>query len=360
MLDAPDGYQGGDISNGDIVAVDGQMFYFDKLEGCKFIELNAFDSADVRQAVHVQYGWFTDIKDAEVISYSIANACHDIDVPCGYLGDYSVGCAYNGNRPFLPGVSDEENFLHPNFIKGDDAQVFIKSLTELTDTEAQQWMKISKYLKERNPITLQDLQDAREKFAPELLLPEVIRPLHRYIPANADKSEIAYLADKVEGMDSEQRGIFNAATEIGWQCGSVAEIINLTENLDCFEIHPALNETMYGEFQLQQDWSKCEAIVERLQKSEDPAETALANHIAILNRAVDVGMYGHHAAKEIGGIFTSHGMLTTNGSGEPRDVYRGTHVRGYTALRESQAFFATLQASSVGFTHENNSPSVCL
>ena len=137
---------------------------------------------------------------------------------------------------------------------------------------------------------MDDLKEARVQFAPELLLPEILRPLCKHIPADADKSELAYLADKIEGLDAEQRGIFNAATEVGLQCGSVTEIINLTENLDCFELQPALNEAMYGEFRIEADWSECEAVVERLQNSEDPAEQALAKHIALLNRSVYEGI----------------------------------------------------------------------
>jgi len=327
MLNAPPDYHGGNIKNGDIAIVDGLPYYYDYEEGCKFIELDAFDTENIRQAVHAKYGWFVDVAGAEAISDNLAFICHEIGVPCGYLGKQSLGGIYNDHRPFLPGNAGEEhlNFLHPQFLKGNEARDFIELLTELSDVEVQQWMNVSRYLRERTPITLQDLQDAREKLAPELLLPEVIRPLYRYIPANADKSELAYLADKINGLDEEQRGIFNAVTHIGWQCGDVAEMINLTEPLDSFELHPAHNEEMYGEFRLERDGDECEAVISRLEKSEDPAEQSLAKHIRLLNRAVEAEAYGYHAAKDASGIFTPHGLLTTEGNGEPRDVYRGIH-----------------------------------
>jgi hypothetical protein len=325
MLETPKDYHGGSINNGDIAVVNGTPFYFDYLEGSKFIELDTFDGKSAREALHVPYGWFVDIKDARPISYEIANVCHDIGVPCGYLGEHSAGGIFNGNRPFLPGVAGEEclNFLHPQFMKGDEAGEFVESLAELLDADPLKWAFITSYLKENSPITLQDLQYVKELYAPELLLPEVVRPLHKHIPTDADPTEISYLAAKIEGLDAEQRSIFNAVTEIGWQCSDVTEIINLTETLDCFELLPALNETMYGEFRLEADWGACERIYERLLDSEDPAECAFAEHITLLNRAVDAGMYGHHATKEVGGVFTSQGMLTTEGSGEPRTVYRG-------------------------------------
>jgi hypothetical protein len=326
MTDTPKDYHGGDIKNGDIAVVDGQPYYFDKLEGSKFIELDTFETESIRQAVHVKYGWFVDAGGAEAISNATAITCEEIDVPIGYLGKESDSGVYNDRRPFLPGVAYEENlnFIHPQFLKGDEARAFINLVEDLADVEVDRWNRISRYLCERSPITLQDLQDAREQFAPELLLPEVLQPLYKYIPTDADKGEVAYLAHKIELLDTEQRSIFNAVTEIGWQCGDLTEIINLTETLDCFELQPALNETMYGEFRIVADWDACEEVIGRLEKSEDPAERALVEHFTLLHRAVDAGMYGHHARKEIDGIFTSEGMLTTEGSGEPRAVYRGT------------------------------------
>jgi len=325
MLEPPSDYHGGSINNGDIVIVYGQPYYYDQLEGSKFIEIDDFDADSVRRARHVPYGWYVDAKEALPISCEIANVCHDIGIPCGHLGKYSRGGSYNESRPFLPGVSGEEqlNFLHPQFLKGDKARDFIELLTELNDVDVQPWMNISQYLQERIPITMQDLQDAREKFAPKLLLPVVLRPLYQHIPADADKSELAYLVDKINSLDAEQRSIFNAVTHIGWQCGSVAEIINLTETLDCFELHPAFSESMYGEFRLEQDWNECEAVISQLEKSENPGERAVARYISLLNRAVEADAYGHHAVKAENGVFTPHGLVTTEGNGEPREVYRG-------------------------------------
>ena len=61
---------------------------------------------------------------------------------------------------------------------------------------------------------------------------------------------------------------------------------------------------------------------DRLSASDDPNDRALVKHIMILSRAVDDGMYGHHAAKEEGGIFTNQGLLTLEAT--PHIVYLGT------------------------------------
>jgi hypothetical protein len=321
-LNPPDGYNGGPLEKGTIAVVDGTAYFLDRESGYKFVEVD-FNTAGIKDAIHVKYGEYVDYSEAAQIQRSFVFAFEGLDIPIGYEGEPGYHGSSKGISSFEPKAPNDYSrcYLHPHFLKGEAAQEFVSLLHELW--YAERGKEIMEYLRENYPVTMKDLEAARSQFAPELLLPVTLRPLCKYLPADADKSELAYLVDKIEGMDAEQRGVFNAVTEVGLHCGSVAEIINLTENLNCFGLQPALNETMYGEFQLEQDWSKCEAIIERLQKSENPAEIALAKHIAILNRAVDAGMYGHHAAKEAGGIFTSHGMLTENGDGELRPVYRG-------------------------------------
>jgi hypothetical protein len=323
LLDTPADYHGGALKNGDIAVVNGQPYYLDQYSGHKFVELDSFDTSGIRQAIHAEYGWFVDLEEARPISNELADVCENIGVPCGYYGKQSANGSFSSDRPFLPGTGEEENlnFLHPQFLKGDEAQPFVELLTELSETEGTQWREISVYLRERSPITLQDLQDAREQFAPELLLPEAIRPLYAHIPADADKSELAYLAAKVEGMDDEQRKIFDAVTGLGWHCGSVIELINLTENLNCFELQPAFSEEAYGEHRLEWDYDDCAEVISRLEKSKDPAERSLAKHIQILHRAVDNEAYGYQLAKEEGGVFTSHGLISQESGLEA--VYRG-------------------------------------
>ena len=79
--------------------------YAKPVDACKFIELDIFNGDKAREAIHVDYGWFVDIQGARPISYEIANACHDIGVPCGYLGEHSASGTFSSVRPFLPGVS---------------------------------------------------------------------------------------------------------------------------------------------------------------------------------------------------------------------------------------------------------------
>ena len=50
--------------------------------------------------------------------------------------------------------------------------------------------------------------------------------------------ELNYLASKLDEMSNSDYAQFQAGMEMGDHCGSLQEIINLTENLDCYEVYP--------------------------------------------------------------------------------------------------------------------------
>ena len=153
--------------------------------------------------------------------------------------------------------------------------------------------------------------------------PAELRMLSRYITPDADKSELAYLAGKISGMDGEQRKIFDAVTEAGWYNGSVAEIINVTDNLDCFKLIPAFNEAHYGEYRLMQDWEDSREAIARLEKSDDPSDRALLKCASRLHQWTDEETYGYHSMKNSAGMFTEHGFILAVGI--PKDIYRSIH-----------------------------------
>ena len=53
--------------------------------------------------------------------------------------------------------------------------------------------------------------------------------------------ELNYLASKLDEMSQGEYEQFQAAMEIGDHSGSLQEIINLTENLDCYDIYPDIH-----------------------------------------------------------------------------------------------------------------------
>ena len=54
--------------------------------------------------------------------------------------------------------------------------------------------------------------------------------------------ELNYLASKLDEMSDSEYAQFQAGMEMGDHCGSLQEIINLTENLDCYEIYPDIED----------------------------------------------------------------------------------------------------------------------
>jgi len=151
--------------------------------------------------------------------------------------------------------------------------------------------------------------------------PDALRSLAKHIPVDADRGELTYLTAKLQGMDADQRAVFDAVMEAGIGRSSVAAIINITENLDCFNLQPTLGAEDYGMRRIEQDYDDGLAAYKRLEASDDPADRALAKHILTLNRAVNEEAYGHHVVNEEGNIFTKQGLLMVES--EPRAVYHG-------------------------------------
>jgi hypothetical protein len=248
------------------------------MQGARFIEIDSFDSACVRVALYFPYGWDVDANGAIPVTDQVAKACGAIGVPIGHLSKPHRGNCYNDNREFLSGASNDrqQTFLHPHFMKGEEARAFITLLTGLT--EAERWEDISCYLHERSPVILQDLRDAAGLFSPKLLFPSELWPLAKLIPIDANHSEITYLAKKISDMDEDNRRIFMAVVEVECHCESVSEIINITENLECFELLPDLSVESYGRRMLEDARKSSADTIERLRISSDPDERDLARH----------------------------------------------------------------------------------
>ena len=61
--------------------------------------------------------------------------------------------------------------------------------------------------------------------------------------------ELNYLASLLDEMDSRQMAKFEAALSLGEYAGSVKDLINLTQNLDCYEFYPEVqNEEELGRY----------------------------------------------------------------------------------------------------------------
>ena len=58
----------------------------------------------------------------------------------------------------------------------------------------------------------------------------------------ANLDELNYLASKLNDMSQDEYERFQAAMEIGDHTGSIQELINLTENLDCYDVYPDIHD----------------------------------------------------------------------------------------------------------------------
>lgn len=102
--------------------------------------------------------------------------------------------------------------------------------------------------------------------------------------------ELNYLASKLDEMDQSDYAKFQAAMEIGDYTSSLQEIINLTENLDCYEIYPNIEDyDDLGRYYL-----------EELDVSKVPAH---------LQNYIDYEAYGRDVALEENGTFTDQGYV---------------------------------------------------
>ena len=107
--------------------------------------------------------------------------------------------------------------------------------------------------------------------------------------------ELNYLASKLDEMDQSDYARFQAGMEMGDHCGSVQEIINLTENLDCYEIYPNIEDyDDLGRY-----------YIEELDAMQVPEH---------LKNYIDYEAYGRDIAMDENGTFTNQGYVWDTGS----------------------------------------------
>lgn len=111
----------------------------------------------------------------------------------------------------------------------------------------------------------------------------------------ASLDELNYLANKIEEMSVSEQECFEAAVELGEYTGSVQDLINLTENLDCYELY----SDIHSDSDLGYYW------VEESGAYDTGAMGALSNYI-------DYEGFGRDIRFEEGGTFTDHGYIVGN------------------------------------------------
>ena len=106
--------------------------------------------------------------------------------------------------------------------------------------------------------------------------------------------ELNYLASKLEEMSESEYAQFQAGMEMGDHCGSLQEIINLTENLDCYEVYPDIHDyDDLGRY-----------YIEELDVMQVPEH---------LQNYIDYEAYGRDVAMDENGSFTDQGYVRDTG-----------------------------------------------
>ena len=106
--------------------------------------------------------------------------------------------------------------------------------------------------------------------------------------------ELNYLASKLDEMSESEYAQFQAGMEMGDHCGSLQEIINLTENLDCYEVYPHIADyDDLGRY-----------YIEELEVMQVPEH---------LQNYIDYEAYGRDMAMDENGSFTDQGYVRDTG-----------------------------------------------
>ena len=127
--------------------------------------------------------------------------------------------------------------------------------------------------------------------------------------------ELNYLASKLDEMDQSDYAKFQAGMEMGDHCGSLQEIINLTENLDCYEVYPDIHDyDDLGRY-----------YIEELDVMQVPEH---------LQNYIDYEAYGRDVALEENGVFTDQGYVCDTGDSfhEYYDGERGSIPDEYRVM----------------------------
>lgn len=127
--------------------------------------------------------------------------------------------------------------------------------------------------------------------------------------------ELNYLASKLDEMSESEYAQFQTGMEMGDHCGSLQEIINLIENLDCYEVYPDIHDyDDLGRY-----------YIEELDVMQVPEH---------LQNYIDYEAYGRDVALEENGTFTDQGYVRDTGDSfhEYYDGERGSIPDEYRVM----------------------------
>jgi hypothetical protein len=129
------------------------------------------------------------------------------------------------------------------------------------------------------------------------------------IPNTLNLDELNYLMIRLGEINKESRAIFSAVMQTR-EYTNLRDIINVTENIGCFDLQPASTPEMFGEYLTILYGEYFADDIEALKSSEHVGRRELAGYIEMLEACVDKNALGWHKADNEHGHFTSAGYLT--------------------------------------------------
>lgn len=122
---------------------------------------------------------------------------------------------------------------------------------------------------------------------------------------NSNINEMNYLASKLNDMSEDEYQKFRAAVKMGDHSGSIQELINLTDNLDCYDIYPYFHD--YDDL--------------GRRRFEEADDIQLPDDLLVY---IDYDTFGRDIAFEEKGQITNLGYMLNNGS-PFHERYDGRH-----------------------------------
>lgn len=132
-----------------------------------------------------------------------------------------------------------------------------------------------------------------------------VKGVARALGEHTHLDELNYLASRISELDPEELMKFTAAVEHGEYASSAEDMINLTYNLDRYELYPVQNAEEYGRW-----------LIDELEAVKLP-EQAL--------HYFNYESYGEDTAINEGGTFTSQGYVLA-GPDPFQKIYDGQHI----------------------------------
>ena len=152
-------------------------------------------------------------------------------------------------------------------------------------------------------------------------------------------NEMNYLASKLNDMSEDEYQKFRAAVKMGDHTGSIQELINLTDNLDCYDIYPYIHD--YDDLGRR-----------RFEESDD---IQLPDDLLVY---IDYDTLGRDIAFEEKGQITNLGYMLNNGSPFHKhyDGQNSSIPEEYRVMTE-QDYMRLKRPEPIKFSFERDEPS---